>query len=276
MTTIDTATASALPDTLRSDLVAGVMKSNRRRRRRRMGVVVVVSVFGFVGALSLDTAEPAYAVMVAPNGVVEVEVFPELDDVDELQQALADVGLEASIVNLRAHPSLVGVVEVTGHENEAAGSMTATNGRFTIDAARVTGPVEVLIYSDAQGERYQAAPSVFSPGQELAGLHCAFDDGPLTTEVLEAHAAKGGLAQIEWTVFGVMDPDTFEIETETSNDRPEGVVHDAQRRDVEHLSVFVTADDDGRPATESIVMHDGTHSTDFVECTPEMAARWSE
>ncbi len=276
MTMTDVAADSAAPDSLRSDLVAGVMKSNRRRRRRRMVGIAGVGVFGFMGVLSIDSPEPAYAVMKAPNGVVEVEVFPELDDVDDLQQALADVGLEATVVNLRAHPSLVGVVEVTGHENQNSGAMTSTgDGRFSIDAAKVTGPVEVLIYSEAQGEQYQAAPSIFRPGQPLAGLHCAFNDGPLPTEVLETRAIEAGLTEFEWTVFGEMDPETFEIETKSSKDRPDGFVVGASMGDETTLSVFVS-EDERAPATEVISMHDGTHRTESPECTPELAAPWSE
>ncbi len=276
MTIIDVAAANDTPNTLRSDLVSGVMQFNKRRRRRRMAGVAACGVLGFLGLAALDSPEPAYAITKAPNGVVEVEVFPELDDVADLERALAEVGLEATIINLRAHPSVVGVVEVTSHLDQNSGAMSRTeDGRFSIDAAKVAGTIEVLIYSDAQGERYQAAPSVFSPGQQLAGLHCAFEDRPLTTEVLEARAGEVGLTDIEWTVFGDMDPETFEIETESPSDRPVGFVEGAQMRDVTTLSVFVSADNQ-RPAAEIVVMHDGTHRTELPECTADLAAPWAE
>lgn len=274
MTITETAIATPSPDHIRSDLVAGVMRHNRRRRsRQRLASAVAVAAIGF-GALNLiDTSEPAFAVTQQPNGIVEVEVFPELDDVDDLEEALADVGLEATIVNLASHPSLVGVVEVTGHENQSNGSMRSDDRTFTIDASQVTGPIEVLIYSDARGARYQAAPSVFSPGQELAGLHCAFDDRPLTTEVLEERANAAGIVDIEWWIFGETDPETFEIEADKFDDRPEGFVDGAHLIDEGTLTVFATIDDD-RPAAQSIVMHDGTHRESNPECTPELATGW--
>lgn len=274
MTITDSSIASPSPDQVRSDLVAGVMRHNHRRRsRQRLAVAGAVAVIGFGSFGLIDTSDPAFAVMQQPNGLIEVEIFPELDEVDDLERALGDVGLEATIVNLAAHPSLVGVVEVTGHENQSNGSMRSDDGTFMIDPSQVTGPVEVLVYSDAGDAQYQAAPSVFSPGQELAGLHCAYDDRPLTTEALEQHATAAGIANIEWWIFGEMNADTFEVEADVFDDRPDGFVDGAHLIDEDTLTVFATIDNE-RPAAQSIVMYDGTHSESDPECTPELAARW--
>lgn len=263
-------------EVLRTDLVSSIDAHNRGRSRRRM--IAVVPVLALIGAAGLvlssgdDTA--AYALTARADGTIRVQVFPDFDDVEDLQASLAEQGLQTAVVQIRSHPSLEGVVEVVSHSNKATGALEFDNGEFVIDVAAAAGEIEILIYSPTkEGDTYQAAPSVFAPGQEFAGLHCAYPDRPLTTPDFEDRASEAGIDNIRWTVFGDIDPDNGSIDAEEFDERPEGVITGAQMSDPEKMLVFVDSDG-SRPAADTIGMNDGTHYREVPACTSELAARW--
>lgn len=263
-------------DTIKSDLVSGIETHNRRRSRRR--VAATVPVVGLLAGAGLVLASggdnPAYALTERADGTIRVEVFPDFDDVEALQGDLREAGLDAAVVQIRAHPSLEGVVEVSSHSNEASGAIEFDDAQFVIDVGAVEGEVEILIYSPtSDGDRYQAAPSVFAPDQPLAGLHCAFSAGPLPTQEFETRAREAGVTDFGWTVFGELDEATGAVESTDSSERPDGAIIGAQMRDAATLQVFVDQDDE-QPAADTISMNDGTHYRDVPVCTDDLAARW--
>lgn len=260
---------------LRNSLVAGIDGHNRRRRsRRRIAVGVPVLAMAVTAGLTLSNGEDnsAFALTKAPDGSIRVEVYPSFDEVDGLEDALTDAGLEVDIIHLRSHPALDGVIEVSSHNNENSGALEFDNGEFVIDAGAVEGPIEILIYSTAEeGRTYQAAPSVFAPGQELGGLPCAYPDSPLSTADLERRAREVGIDDIVWVLFDEPGPGATASEPER---RPDGVVAGAQMRNATTLSVTVYPKF-GLPAAESLSLSSGAHFRDVPTCTPELAARWN-
>lgn len=262
-------------EAIRSDLITGIETTNRHRRKRYRNVVLapllaVVATAGFY--LSIGDPEPAFALMQAADGTIRVEVYPDFDQVDELQQALDDAGLETIIVHLKGHPSLDGLVEVTSHGNEQSEVFEFDNGEFVIEPASVQGNIEILIYSAAaEGEPYQFAPSIFSSGQELAGLPCAYSEGPLSTAELELRANQVGITDIEWVLFDRSAPEETGSE---SAERPiDAAVLDAGLASAQTLRVIASMEVDG-PASETLRMTDGTHHRESIVCTPELAAQW--
>ena len=85
--------------------------------------------------------------------------------------------------------------------------------------------------------------------------------------------SAAGIVDINWTVFGDVDPENGSLDVEEFDDRPEGVVTGAQMRDPDTMLVIVDLDDP-RPAADTISMNDGTHYRDVPACTPELAAHW--
>lgn len=263
-------------DALRTDLIAGINASNRRRRRRRMvAAVPVLAVLGGIGLVMREGEQaPAYAMAQHPDGTVRVQVFPDFDDVDGLRDSLRDVGLDASLIHLRSHPSIDGIVEVVSHDNEDSRAFKFDNGEFVIDAGMARGSIEILIYGGvAEGEDYQASPSVFYPEQTLAGLHCAYSDRPLPTADFDERLDEVGEFEVKWTIFGESDPETGSIDHEDFDERPDGFVTGAAWSNSDTVWVFV-APDTAEPAADSITMHDGTHYGERPVCTPELAEAW--
>jgi len=260
---------------IRAELVTGIERNNRRRQRSgrlvaAAAVLLAVLVAGAV--LAVGEQRPAYAVSREPDGTLRVEVFPDFDEVDELQASLAEVGLDATVVHLRGHPSLDGFVEVASHNNERNGAFLFDDGMFEIDVANAESPIEILIYTAAEeGQTYQFAPSIFALGQPLEGLPCAYSDAPLTTTELERRAATVGLSDILWTYFE--NPAPGATGSEDLTEAPNGVVVSAQLHDVDTLRVIAVPNVD-EPAAETLVMSDGTHYQPASVCTPELAALW--
>lgn len=278
MPTVTTLVASD-PDRIRDDLVDAVGRSNHRRRRRQRMIagpiaIAVIAVIG-LGFWTGTQAEPAFALRSTVDGVIEVEVYPDFDEVEALQDELRAAGVDTVVVALRGHPSLDGLVEVVSHTNENSDAFVQSfDGRsFELDPNKIVGEVEVLVYSAAaDGESYQFAPSIFSEGQPLAGLPCAYPDEPLTTIELESRAIAAGLTQIRWVSFEGSGPGLTGTETD---DRPEGIVTDAQLASADVLRVIVRADDGTTPsAAEMIGRGDGSHAKS-PPCTPELAAAWT-
>lgn len=265
-------------DDLRDGLVTGIRASNHRRARRQRALfatplLVLVAAAGLI--LRSGDGKAAYALLERADGTVRVEVFPDFDDVDALQNDLADLGLQATVVHLRAHPSLEGVVEVVSHDNSASGAAEFDGGEFILDVATADGLIEILIYAATDsGDDYQASPSLFAPGQELGGLHCAYTDGGLTTAEFEAHARAAGISNFRWTTFGEVDEQTNSIDFNESGDRPEGIVSGAQLRSTDTADVFIDEKSAPAPAADSITMGDGTHYRPVPTCTPELAEPW--
>lgn len=260
---------------IETDLVAGVTHHNRRRRQRyTMAAVPVVAVIAGVGAVLVSGDDkPAYAMIQRPEGVIEVEILPDFDDAETLRSDLVAAGLDAAVVQLRAHPSLDGVAEVVSHDNEPGTAMEFSGSRFSIDVGQADGLVEILLYTEADsGEDYQAAPSLFAPGQALGGMHCAYTDAPLSTEAVETALNEAGYNNIEWTVFGAVDAETGYVPSEDHDDRPEGFVTNVELRN--ESTVFVGVQEETGPAADTIVMHDGTHYRQRPVCTPELAEPW--
>lgn len=269
-----------LPDTtvqhIRASLVTGIETHNRRRRTRRRfatAIPVVAAAIGGGLVVTSNDSSPAYALTRAPNGIIRVEVYPNFDEVEGLQAALADAGLDAVVIHLRSHPSLDGVIEVSSHNNENSGAFEFDNGEFVIDASAVEGEIEILIYSTAdEGQPYQAAPSIFAPGQQLGGLACAYPDAPLTPAELERRSREVGLTDFVWVKFDELGAgSTSEGETD---ERPDGVVGGAQLRDADTLMVSVYADLPGVMGAD-LSLSGGAHYRDAPTCTPELAAPWN-
>ncbi len=238
-----------------------------------VAAVPVIGALAAVGTTLLNSdSDPAYALTELGDGTIRVEVYPDFDDVDGLENDLANAGVDAEVVSLRAHPDLVGIVEVASHDNEAAGALEIDGNEFVVEVRSLVGPIEILVYSPAGNSDYQASPSIFAAGQPLAGLHCTYTEGPLGTADLEQAAIEAGIEEFSWTWFGELDEDTGEIATETHNTRPEGSVSGAQMRNDDQLDVFVSETE--KPAADWIEMTDGTHDRNRPDCTPELAARW--
>lgn len=264
-------------DVIKDDLVAGIAQSNLRRRRRQR-MLAVAPVLGLILAgvviFGFASDDPAYALTQRADGEIRVEVFPEFDDVEDLEAELSEAGLDVTVVHLQSHESLSGVVEVVSHDNTASGAAVFDDGEFVIeDPSHIDGLIEILIYTPAdRGEDYQASPSIFAPDQPLEGLHCAYADRPLPTADLEARAIAAGIAQFNWIIFGEINED-FSIDVETSEELLTGFVENAVLRNSTTLDVFVTVDS-AEPGSETIVMHDGTHSTDHPTCADALAEPW--
>lgn len=269
MTLTDEATAR-----MRGELVVGIDRSNTRRRRNRRRALVVpvlLVLLGITVAVVGSGNDPAYALATTPDGSIRVEIYPDFDDVDELEAELRDFGLDVTVVQLRGHPSLDGLIEIASHDNQASGAFEIDDGEFVVDVARVEGEVEILVYSTAEdGETYQFAPSIFAMGQPLEGLHCAYTDRPLSTAEFEQRASEVGLNRIEWILF-----ETQALGSEGSEEslRPDGVVTGAQLHDESTLLAIVVPASD-QPASETIVMSDGSHSPASAGCNPALAAQW--
>lgn len=263
---------------IKTDLLSGIDTRNRRSRNR-LRAAAALPLIALVATATMifsdGSGTPAYALMQQPDGSLQVQVAPEFDEVDALQADLEAAGLSVSIAQLRAHPSVVGRVEVVSHSNESSGAMEFQGGEFTIEAAAIERDIEILIYSSTSpGDDYQASPSIFSPGEPLAGLHCAYPDAPLPVAKLEAEALAVGVTNFRFTSFGDIDPNTGAIEHTDFDESPGGVVTGARMGNLNTLEVFVDMKSQ-EPAATTIVMHDGTHEEDYPTCTPELAARWN-
>lgn len=268
--------AESTLDTIKTDLVSGIKQHNRRRNHRRMATAA--SVLGLIAAagivLTNGSDNLAYALTEQPDGTISVQVFPDFDDVGSLQSDLEDAGLQAVVLQLRADPSLEGVVEVSIHYNEASGALEFQDGEFVIDVGAVQGEIEILIYSPTgSSDDYGASPSVFAPGQQFQGLHCAYPNAPLTSADFEARARAAGVSNITWMSFGDIDPDTGSVEATDYDEQPGGVVIGAQMRNPDTMQVVVDLDSQA-PAATTISMNDGTHYRPVPTCTPELAALW--
>jgi len=261
-------------DEIGADLIAGVGRHNKRRRRHL--AMAAVPVLGILAGAAVVVAggddTPAYALTERPEGIIEVEIFPDFDDAEALASELTDAGLSVEVVHLRAHPSLDGVAEVVSHDNEGTEALEFAGSEFRIDVGEADGLIEILLYTAAEpGDDYQASPSLFAPGQPLAGMNCAYGDLPMPTEDLEDALKKAGYEDSEWTVFGDSAPETGVIDTEDHDDRPEGFVAGASLRN--ETTMFVAVVEEANPA-ESIIMDDGTHYRERPQCTAELAAPW--
>lgn len=270
-----TVTESTL-DAIKTDLVLGIREHNRRRNRYRMAVAVPV--LGLIAAagivLANATDNPAYALTEQSDGTIRVQVFPEFDDVDALQSELEDAGLQVAVIQLRAAPSLEGVVEVSSSDNVASGALEFQGGEFVIDVGAVQSEIEILIYSPTDsGDDYGVSPSVFAPGQQFQGLHCAYPDAPLTSADFEARARAAGVSNIKWMSLGDIDPDTGSATAREYDERPGGVVISAQMTNPDTMQVVVDLESQ-EPAASTIGMNDGTHYRPVPTCTPELAALW--
>jgi len=257
--------------------VSGIEQHNRRRTHRWMAAAIpAVALIATAGLIATnDSDNPTYALTEQPDGMIHVEVFPDFDDVDSLESDLKEAGLEVVVVQLRAAPSLEGVVEVASHDNEASGAIEFQGGQFAIDTAAVDGEIEILIYSSTKpGDDYQASPSVFAPGQVFEGLHCAYPNTPLTTADFEARAIEAGISNFTWTSFGDIDPVTGSVDVTDYDEQPGGVVTGAQMKNADTMEVFIDLDSQ-TPAATTISMNDGTHYRSILNCTPELAARWA-
>lgn len=258
---------------IRTDLLAGITDQNRRHKRKRLvGAAPLVMLLATVFVVSsIGNEERAFAMSTADNGTIRVEVFPDFDQVEELEESLADVGLQSQVVHLRSHPSFDGRIEVTVHNNEGSNAFEFDDGEFVIETSAVEGPVEILIYAAAaEGEEYQFAPSIFSPGQLLAGLPCAFPNQPLTTLEIETRALDAGIASIDWHLFDELEAGA-EARAET-NERPDAFVVEAQLRNPDTLIVIATTSDPG-PAAGTLML--GSPLDETVTCTPELAGQWN-
>ena len=254
---------------IRSDLLAGITNANQQRRWRRWSVAAV----GPIAALTIGTVAitspsraAAFELIEEPNGTISVDILPEFSEIEALQEELEEAGVESSVVALHAPPQLEGLVEVVSHDNTASGAAEHRDGNFVIDIPNLIGEIEILVYSvTPEGERYQAAPSLFRDGEPLARRHCEFNDAPIQTEQVATWLEDIGIEKVEWTVFGETNPDTFEIEFEDFEERPEGYVTGAQliAADTVWVAVSQTNSDAAR---NTIAMHDGTHEVASPTC----------
>ena len=260
---------------LRSDLIDGVRRHQRRRSMRRRAVVIPLAFTAVTAAAVLYPSDrnPAYALTVGADGTIRVQIHPEFNDVGQLQEELRSVGLDVNVVHLKGHPSLDRLVEVVSHDNERNGALKFDGAEFELDRQAAEGQIEILIYSAADpGQPYQFSPSIFSIGQPLEGLHCAYADGQLSTDEFERRASEVGLDDIEWVYFDRV-PTTEGVTASEPEDRPEGMVVDAHWADEDTIRAIVYPNTD-EPASDTIIMYDGSHDPAEQACTPDLAARW--
>lgn len=244
------------------------------RRRLIAGLVAAVVAAMVLPSVLAPHRSSAFALSQLADGRVHVTVAADFDQSTRLERALADSGVKVQIEHLRAHPRLVGTIELVPSGPggvSAAGSegLEVGKGEFWINPSRFRGSVELLIYAAAdRGQLWQAAPSVFHPDEPLGGLPCAVD-GALDTAILEHYANQVGISRFEWMM--APGPGGSGSQVKRSSTRPAGDVAAAQMKSADELRVIV------RPPGEASIrpgMDLGLHSGGQPACTPELAARW--
>jgi len=245
--------------------------------RGRLVVGLAVAVMGLLVAPSLVAPQrsAAFAVTRLADGRVYVRVASDFDQANRLERELADVGVEVRIEHLRAHPRLVGTIELLplgpgGASAAGAQGLELGKGEFWIDPASYRGSVELLIYVTAdKGESWQAAPSIFHPDEPLGGLPCAVE-GALDTATLERYANQVGITRFEWITRPGVGANSFEASR--SPKRLAGDVVGASMKSPSELRVVVQPPGGGAAPRASMDL--GLHTGGQSACTPELAGRW--
>ncbi len=250
-------------------------------RPRLVVVALMVATLALVVAPSLlaPHRSSAFAVTQLADGRIHVTVASDFDESARLQDELAEVGVDVDVLRLSAHPRLVGTIELVPlgeHGVSAAGAegLEAARGEFWVDPTLFRGTVEVLIYASPEdGEDWQAAPSIFHPGEPLGGLPCALE-GPMDTATLERFARQVGISRFEWLPAPTSrDEDSMPVNP--TSERLAGDVMAASMASPEELRVIVSPPTvvGGSPASPPS-MDLGVHTGEQAVCTPELAARW--
>lgn len=220
----------------------------------------------------------AFAVNEDGDGRIHVTVRSDFDQSERLAAELKARGVEVVVVDILAHPAVVGTIEFPAHQLAPKGAEVG-DGEFWIDPQQFDGEVEILVYRDPEpGDRWLQAPSVFHPDEPLGGLPCA-SDGPMDTLTLERAAEDKGM-QVEWIALTKHPSTADSIELEIVDQRPEGQVRWAQRvaETVIEATVLPTelAEQHGdlRPPSMSLNTHIERFEGGEPTCTPELADRW--
>lgn len=251
-------------------------------RPRLVIAALIVATLALVVAPSLlaPRQSSAFAVTQLADGRIHVTVASDFDQSSRLQAELAEVDVDVEVVRLSAHPRLVGTIELVplgerGNSPSGAAGLEAGRGEFWVDPSRFRGSVELLIYASAeQGQKWQAAPSIFYPDEPLGGLPCSLE-GPMDTATLERYARQVGISRFEW-LQGPTGHDEGSFQVESTSDRPPGDVVAASMMSPDELRVIVAppaAVEEGSP-TRRPSMDLGVHTGEPVVCTPELGARW--
>jgi hypothetical protein len=221
----------------------------------------------------LTEGNRAFAVRQLPNGVVEVDASPQFRDGDALAAELREFGIDVEITTVPASPSLVGEVEVFapgGGDYIPEGLSFGADGtpevfNLRIDPNLFTEHLTIQFYvATREGERYQAAISVFHTGEVLAGLHCALGE-PIHAEDLPTYLTDLGLTPV-WTIISpTADPSI--TNSEQVQDVPVGQVLSGFARDASTVEFEVLLDGVTLPAGYMSNYSD-------VACTPDQAAAW--
>lgn len=218
--------------------------------------------------------DQAFAVRQLPNGVIEVDASPQFRDGDALAAELGEFGIDVEITTVPSSPSLVGEVEVFapgGGEYIPEGISFGADGtadvfRLQIDPALFKEELVLRIYAAAEnGEPYEAATSVFQPGEVLGGLHCALGE-PLRAELVAPYLADLGLTATWTLITPTGDPSI--TNSEPVRAVPSGVILSGFARDASTVEFEVQGD--------GVILPDiyGAFYAD-QPCSAEQAASWN-
>lgn len=254
------------------------------RRRSWLAAAAIVAVISLavliVPTLVSDgpRGAAAFAVQEDGDGRIHVTVRSDFDQSERLAAELKARGVEVIMIDVPAHPTLVGTIEVPLHQLPPGGTEVG-DGEFWIDPQQFDGEVEILVYRDPEsGERWRQAPSVFHPDEPLGGLPCA-SEGPMDTQTLERAAVDKGL-QVEWIVLTKHPSTADSIELEIMDQRPEGQIWAAQRVAETVIEATVLpaelAEQDGdmEPPSMSLNTHTERFEGGEPPCTPELTDLW--
>lgn len=244
--------------------------------RRRSAVVLAgaaaAAIVLFIAQGVWLSATPAYAVRPLPNGVIEINVTPQLRDGEALAAELRQYGIDVEIIPMIASPSNVGQVEIfrlgggdgipPGLTLGADGTSDVFNWQIDPDVFSERLTLEVHVAAE-EGELYQVASEVFEPGEVLGGLHCALGEPVMAADVVP-YLFKLGITAVWFEVTPTSDP-SITNETEVSG-VPNGEILFGYPRDANTVYFGV------RP--NGVTLSDYPSRLSDVACTPEQADVW--
>ncbi len=247
-------TAAALIDALLADAPDEVTAlpgaPSRPRRWARVAVTAAAAASVAAGLVVVGVpgnSDRAYAFRQLEDGRIVIDWMAKRHGGRELVEDLRDYGLDVQIVQeVPASPSMVGIVQPqnlnTDEANPRAWPPGVTIGgpdgspkvfTWIIDPALFDTTIPVHLYvATPPGADYQAAESVFHPGEPLADARCSLPQ-PLQPSEAAALADGAGLT-VTWTIETPTDADanTWTGEFRPSPTMPAGtVVGDQQIND---------------------------------------------
>ena len=262
-------------DTSDERVIARLPQGGRSRRALAVaGVLVVAAVSAVLTGVVPGTDNRAYAVRELPNGVIEIENVADIRDVRGLEAELREFGVDVEIVTETASPSLVGQAQANAlglGDRRLPGLEFGEDGtrdvfRWRIDPRVFHDKITITLFvQPREGESYLNSTAVFSPGEVLAGLHCALGEPVRAADVAERLPSLG-ITPI-WTVhYPTDDPSIGRFER--VDEVPTGEVLSGHAIDESTVEFDVVEDEVALPKSMREPM------LSDAPCTKEQAARW--